>query len=160
MHIFNYYQHGDHVYFFCKIKISSWHWPNNSSPKPVKLTSTGVHPALSSVNTKDCCEVRQPGREVVHLPSSIAQVMNERSYTSTLPYVFMACTGTSVHSCHVSVCTGTSVHSCHVSVCTGTSVHSCHLSVCTGTSVHSCHLSVCTGTSVHSCHLSVCSGCF
>ena len=74
-----------------------------SSPKPVKLTSTGVHPTLCTMDTKDSCGVQQSGREVVHSLPSIAQVMNEGGYTSTPSHNFMAFTGTSVHSCPLSV---------------------------------------------------------
>ena len=87
--------------FWWKINISSLHRPHNSSPKPVKLTRSGVHPALCLMDTKDSCGVQQPGCEVVHSPPSVVQVKNERSYTSTPPYAFMACTGTGVHSCHL-----------------------------------------------------------
>jgi hypothetical protein len=38
--------------------------------------------------------VKQPGFEADHLPLSSAEVKSEWSYTSTLPYAVVVCTGT------------------------------------------------------------------
>jgi hypothetical protein len=41
--------------------------------------------------------VQWPGHDADHSPSNSAKVKNDWSYISTLPYAFMACTGTPLH---------------------------------------------------------------
>ena len=40
--------------------------------------------------------VKRPKRDADHAPPSSAEVKNDWSYISTLPYVFMACRGTNL----------------------------------------------------------------
>ena len=44
-----------------------------------------------------CLGVKWPRHEDDHSPSSSTKVKNEWSYTSTLTYAFVACTGTTLH---------------------------------------------------------------
>jgi hypothetical protein len=55
------------------------------------LDCSGAHPASYSVYTgAPSTGVKRPGRETDCCPPPTAKVNSEWSYTSTLPYVFMA----------------------------------------------------------------------
>jgi hypothetical protein len=60
-------------------------------------TGSRVRPASYSVDiVGPFREVKRPGREFDHSTPSSAEIKKEWSYTSTPPYVFMACTGTNL----------------------------------------------------------------
>jgi hypothetical protein len=57
-------------------------------------TGSKAHKAPYSLSYRaSFLEAVQPEPEINHSPTSSAKVTNEWSYTSTPPYVFVACTG-------------------------------------------------------------------
>jgi hypothetical protein len=56
-------------------------------------TGSTAHPATCSMDTGNFQGAMRKAIEVNHSPPSSAEVKNERSYTSTPPYTFMAWTG-------------------------------------------------------------------
>ena len=75
--------------------FSSWRAQKTFFFSKSAKTYSGAHPVPYWTDSREVTpEIKLPSREADHSPICNDKVKNELSYTSTLPYDFMACKGT------------------------------------------------------------------